>query len=283
MILFKEISSVQAKLHSYKKQDTTIGFVPTMGALHKGHLSLIELSKKHHDITVCSIFINPVQFHDQVDFKKYPVTIEKDILLLEQAAADILFLPSVNEIYPEGRQTLKHYDLDYLETILEGKYRPGHFQGVCNVVHRLLAIIQPHQLFLGQKDYQQCLVIKRLIHSINFTTGVVIAPTVREEDGLAMSSRNLRLSDEDRQKANTIYKALLYIKANSKSGNIEHITKQAAEHIYEGGFNKIDYIEIVDAFTLKPVADWNKKTPMMALIAAFLNDVRLIDNMMLQD
>ena len=170
-----------------------------------------------------SIFINPTQFNDPTDFKKYPVTLEKDIVMLEAAGCDILFLPSVEEIYPDGTTTTMHYDLGYLETILEGHYRPGHFQGVCMVVHRLLDIVKPDNLYIGQKDYQQCMVIKRLIELIGMKDliQVNISPTLREPDGLAMSSRNMRLSDEERKNAVNIYQTLHFVKeqiADGRSG-----------------------------------------------------------------
>ena len=194
MIIYKESAALNIKLQKIKSEDQKIGFVPTMGALHAGHISLINDSREMGNTTVCSIFVNPTQFNDQKDFEKYPVDIEKDIYLLEKAGTEILFLPSVKEMYPEGLTTLYQYDLGFLETILEGFYRPGHFQGVCRIVHKLLNIVQPHHLFMGQKDYQQCMVIKRLITDYSINTQLNIVATERENSGLAMSSRNLRLS-----------------------------------------------------------------------------------------
>ena len=198
MILFKKANDLRKWLDAQHKNGKRIGFVPTMGALHPGHISLIKKSKTENPVTVCSIFINPSQFNDPADFKKYPVTIETDIDMLEEADCDALFLPGSEEIYPDGYSNSKLYDIGYLETVLEGKYRPGHFQGVCMVVDRLLDIVQPDQLFLGQKDYQQCMVIKRLLILKGQTDkiGLSICPTLREADGLAMSSRNLRLSEK---------------------------------------------------------------------------------------
>ena len=206
MILFKKSTDLRKYLDSQTKKQDTVGFVPTMGALHEGHLSLIKMSKKENQITVCSIFINPAQFNDPVDFKNYPETIEKDIALLDSVLCDILFLPDVEEVYPDGLNITKHYDLGTLETILEGKYRPGHFQGVCKVVHRLLEIVKPTRLYIGQKDYQQCKVITRLLELIKneIELEIIICPTLREKDGLAMSSRNLRLNSEERKMAKMI-------------------------------------------------------------------------------
>ena len=258
-----------------------IGFVPTMGALHDGHLSLIKESKRSDDITVCSIFVNPTQFNDKKDFEKYPVTIENDIYLLEKEKTEILFIPSVEEIYPEGLNFTSSYNLGYLETILEGYYRPAHFQGVCRVMHKLLGIIQPDDLFMGQKDYQQCMVIKKLIESYNLKAHLNIVPTQRENSGLAMSSRNLLLSDAAKQKATTIYKALNFIKNNLSNMPLHHLKDEAKSILLTAGFEKIDYIEICDANTLMPLTEYNNKTKMVALAAAFIEGVRLIDNLIL--
>src|SRR5690242_13565632 len=201
MILFKKVIDLRKWLDHQRQTENNIGFVPTMGALHSGHLSLIEASKKENSITVSSIFVNPTQFNDPTDFEKYPVTIEKDIDLLEGIGCDAIFLPSVEEIYPNGTKSVKHYELGYLEKILEGKFRPGHFQGVCMVVERLLEIVEPDKLYLGQKDFQQCMVIRKLISLMGKenTISLEISPTLREPDGLAMSSRNVRLNEEERK------------------------------------------------------------------------------------
>ena len=248
-----------------------------MGALHNGHLSLIKQSKTVDATTVCSIFVNPAQFNDKNDFEKYPVTIENDIYLLEKANTEILFLPAVDEIYPEGLTTNFSCDLGYLETILEGFYRPGHFQGVCRVIHKLLNIVKPDYLFMGQKDYQQCMVIKRLIELYKMPTELRLVPTQREENGLAMSSRNMRLSEDAKQKASAIFKALTFIKNNVSSQSIEQLKQKASAIILDAGFEKIDYIEICDAETLKPL-DKVQQTKMVVLTAAFIEGVRLIDN-----
>ncbi|MEI9809210.1 MAG: pantoate--beta-alanine ligase [Bacteroidota bacterium] len=282
MILFKKVADLQRYLDTKRMNQEKIGFVPTMGALHQGHLSLIESSRKDNSITVCSIFVNPAQFNDPADFEKYPVTIENDILLLEPAGADILFLPPVSEVYPLSTSFTRRYDLGYLETILEGKYRPGHFQGVCKVMHRLLDVVKPDNLYLGQKDYQQCMVIAKLAELIGLKdyTKVNICPTLREADGLAMSSRNMRLNKEEREKATAIYKALIYIKNNLQPGNLQALKATAIAKLVAEGF-KPDYIEIADAATLKVVNEWNGKQKLVALAAAFLNEVRLIDNMII--
>jgi pantoate--beta-alanine ligase len=282
MIIYKKPRELQDLLEKKKSAKYQVGFVPTMGALHAGHLSLVDEAKKQNKIVVCSIFVNPTQFNDPEDFKKYPVTLEKDILLFEEAGCDVLFIPSVQDIYPNGIDRLNHYELGFLETILEGKFRPGHFQGVCQVMHRLLEIVLPNNLYLGQKDYQQCMVIKKLIELIGLSDriNVNICPTRREDDGLAMSSRNTRLLPGDREKAATISAALRYIKENLKTGDIKKIKDEAKEILLQKEF-RIDYIEIADAGTLELVENWDEKQKVVALVAAFLNKVRLIDNMVI--
>jgi pantoate--beta-alanine ligase len=280
MIIFKKGLPLQNRLKQLKNINKKIGFVPTMGALHNGHLALIEQSKSPDTTTVCSIFVNPTQFNDKKDFEKYPVTIENDIYLLEKVNTDILFIPAVDEIYPDGLATNFSYDLGYLETMLEGFYRPGHFQGVCRVMHKLLNIVQPDDLFMGQKDYQQCMVIKRLIELYKIPTQLHLVPTRREESGLAMSSRNVRLSDEAKQKASAIFKALGFIKNNISSLSIDQLKEKATAIILDAGFEKIDYIEICDADSLMPLNKF-QQTKMVALAAAFIEGVRLIDNMLL--
>lgn len=282
MILFKKAIDLRNYLDAQQKKALKIGFVPTMGALHEGHISLINAAKKENDITVCSIFVNPTQFNDPNDFKKYPITIEKDIYQLETSGCSILFLPSVDEIYPDGTSNKLTYDLGYLETILEGKFRPGHFQGVCMVVDRLLKIVLPDRLYLGQKDYQQCMVIKKLTGLIGLDKRIEIkvCPTLREKDGLAMSSRNVRLNEKERADATVIYQSLLFLKENLDKKNIPQLKKEASALLENKGF-RIDYVEMADADSLEAIAEWNGKRKVVALIAAFMNEVRLIDNMLL--
>jgi pantoate--beta-alanine ligase len=226
--------------------------------------------------------VNPTQFNDQKDFEKYPVTLDNDILLLEKAGCEVLFLPSVKEIYPSGTSHLPHYDLGYLESVLEGKYRPGHFQGVCQVVHRLLTITEPDELFLGQKDFQQCMVIKQMIKLTVLPVEIKICATLRESDGLAMSSRNMRLNNEERQTAVEIYQTLTQMKQQLKPGSVVSVKEQAAGYLIKKGF-KPDYTELANAETLELINEWNGKDKVVALIAAYLNEVRLIDNMIITD
>jgi pantoate--beta-alanine ligase len=282
MILFKKTSDLRQYLDQQKREGLEVGFVPTMGALHSGHISLIKASKNVSDITVCSIFVNPTQFNDPGDFEKYPSTIEKDIFFLEKNKADVLFYPSVDEIYTHGAKNLEHYDLGYLETILEGEYRPGHFQGVCQVMSRLLKIVEPQHLFMGQKDYQQCMVVKKLIEMIKLKIIFHTCPTTREPDGLAMSSRNVRLNTEERKNAVAIFEALTYLKKNIANDNFDDLIAQAKNILQNNNF-KIDYIEIADAETLQLKKSYNSNEKLVALAAAFQGQVRLIDNMLLNN
>lgn len=281
MILFKIANELSKYLSTKRESGITIGFVPTMGALHTGHLSLIENSKKSNNLTIASIFVNPTQFNDPQDFARYPVTMESDIVSLEKAGCDILFIPSVTEIYPNGTTNRQPYKLGLLETLLEGKYRPGHFQGVCQVMVRLLEIVLPTTLFLGQKDYQQCMVISKLISLNKWDTAVRVIATLRETSGLAMSSRNMRLSETDKKNAAGIYRSLQYIKQNIRPGETDGYLKVAGSMIKESGFEKIDYVAIADASSLQPITVWDGQTSIICLVAAFIGGVRLIDNMRL--
>jgi pantoate--beta-alanine ligase len=280
MILFKTSAELTAFITEKKKKGLSVGFVPTMGALHSGHISLITNSKIQNQLTVSSIFVNPTQFNNAKDFEKYPITLEKDIDQLEKNGCNVLFLPPVKEIYTDGLNKLPHYNLGYLETVLEGKYRPGHFQGVCQVVHRLLNIVQPDYLYLGQKDYQQCMVIKKLIELTQLKINVVISNTLRENDGLAMSSRNMRLNEEERKQAVKIFETLSFIKKEIKPGYITDLKERATQYLSAENF-KVDYVEVATTDSLTLLENWDGKQPVVALVAAYLNEIRLIDNMLL--
>jgi pantoate--beta-alanine ligase len=281
MILLKKEADLHKYLDIQRKTDMETGFVPTMGALHTGHISLIEQARHHNSLVICSIFVNPAQFNDPADYQKYPSTIDKDIALLENSGCDVLFYPPVEEVYPDPEEK-SHFALGYLETIMEGKYRPGHFQGVCKVVHRLLQIVHPDNLYIGQKDYQQCLVIKHLIGltGMKDTINLHISPTLREKDGLAMSSRNARLDEQQRQIAPGIYQTLNLVKKDIRPGNLQLLKDVAMKQLHEKGFRP-DYVEIADAITLQPVNDWDGRQKLVVLAAAFLGDVRLIDNLLI--
>src|SRR6201991_1357105 len=289
MILFKKTGDLNRYLDQQRRTGATIGFVPTMGALHAGHISLIDISKKTATLTVCSIFVNPTQFNDPKDFQKYPITIEKDIILLENAGVEVLFLPELDEMYPDGTKNLETYDLGPLETILEGKYRPGHFQGVCQVMRRLLQLVKPDDLFMGQKDYQQCMIVKRLIHLMGWTINFHTCPIIREADGLAMSSRNVRLNPAERQRATAIYRALSRMKDEYTAGPppdtspthwLADLKKKAKNTLNDAEF-RVEYVEIVDGKTLDQLPETapgrvekSKNTGAVVLVAAFQGEVR---------
>ena len=280
MIVFKSADSLKKHILLQRNSDIKLGFVPTMGALHAGHLSLIKASQSENDLSICSIFVNPTQFNDPKDFAKYPVTLEKDIEWLIKQGTDILFLPHVHEIYPNGLKELPHFDLGHLETVLEGPTRPGHFQGVCQVMSRLLNIVKADNLYMGQKDYQQCMVVKKLITLIGSKTKLHPCPTLREKDGLAMSSRNLLLNEESRQIAPAIYETLNYLKKNLRPGNLQTLKKECREKLEKKGF-KVDYVEIADADNLEIASNYDGKQKLVGLVAAFIQEIRLIDNMRL--
>ena len=277
MILFKKAKNLSNYISKQKKSNLKIGFIPTMGALHEGHLSLIAASKKENAVTACSIFVNPTQFNNQEDFKHYPITIEKDIEKLLNIGCDILFLPPREEIYPQGF-VAKKYDLGELETVLEGLYRPGHFQGVCQVVDRLMEIVQPDNLYLGAKDYQQCKVITKLVYLLGKQDQIAvhIEPTYREKDGLAMSSRNQRLSTSQRNIAPSIFEALDFIKENYHNNSLTLLEQQALSNLTAKGF-KVDYLQVADANTLLPASE--NTVSKIVLAAAYIDNIRLIDNL----
>ena len=254
-----------------------IGFAPTMGALHQGHLSLYKAAKKENDEVISSIFVNPTQFNNVDDFKKYPKTLEKDLEMLEKAGVDAVYVPSVEDIY-SGNLASKKYDFDGLEEEMEGKYRPGHFDGVGTVVEELLRQVQPHNAYFGEKDFQQLAIIKKLVKKLNLPVKIHGVPTLREEDGLAMSSRNLRLNEEQRKEAILIYKTLLKVNDWFRVVSVEEIKKRVKE-IFEKSELDLEYFVIADEKTLKETDFFYKDKKYRAFIVAYAGDVRLIDNM----
>ena len=280
MILVKHKADLLKHLEHTRSSGCSVGFVPTMGALHSGHISLIEQSRIYNDFTVCSIFVNPTQFNNPADLLKYPVTLEDDINKLEKSGCDLLFFPCKEEMYLPGEIPVQ-YDLGYLENILEGKYRPGHFQGVCRIVDKLLTAVMPDSMYLGRKDYQQCLVIKKMMVLQGYETKMQICETIREEDGLAMSSRNLRLKPAERQTAVKIIESLMMIKKGMQPGDLSEIKNKASAFLESFGY-KVDYTEIADAETLEIQHTWDGKKKTVAVAAAYLNEIRLIDNILLQ-
>ncbi len=261
---------------NYKKEGKTIGFVPTMGALHEGHLSLVTQCRKNSDVAVVSVFVNPTQFNDPEDLKRYPRTPEKDCALLEKAGCDVAFLPSVEEIYPE--KDTRKFDFGYLESIMEGAKRPGHFNGVGQVVSRLFDMVQPDKAFFGMKDFQQVAIIKNMVQQLNYTLEIIPCPIVREASGLALSSRNALLDKEHRENAPHIYATLKKARELASRMSVSELKKWIADEINRNPFLETEYVEIVDDTTLKVVNDWKEKGTKVACVAVYAGKIRLIDN-----
>ena len=277
MVIFKQADDVQQYL---SQANRAIGYIPTMGALHAGHTSLITQARNDGRLTVCSIYVNPTQFNDPEDYKLYPITIEADTKLLLEADCDVLFLPDTHTIYPFGTEMARAYDFGDLESVLEGAHRPGHFRGVGQVVSRLLEIIRPDFLYMGQKDYQQCMVIGQLIKMMGIPTQLIVCPTVREADGLALSSRNRRLTEPQRTLASIIYQCLVSIATKAEVGNWGIVQKECLELLRQKGFEP-EYVALADSQTLQELSEFEPSRKMVALIAAKMGKVRLIDNMLI--
>jgi pantoate--beta-alanine ligase len=276
---FTKKAQLQQYLQGLKAQGTVIGFVPTMGALHAGHLSLIKQAQQQCDVVVCSIFVNPTQFNDPKDLEIYPRPIRDDIAKLEQIGCDILFNPDVTEMYADNEKW--HLDIGQLEGLLEGKFRPGHYQGVTQVVFKLFDIVKPDVAFFGQKDYQQVLVITKMVRLLNMPVKLVMCPIERETDGLAMSSRNIHLTAADRLHALILSKTLNSVKANFDNNHIDKLIQSAEEAISNEPGVTLGYFEIADGDTLLPAHKDTKKV--VALVAATVGKTRLIDNVVLKD
>lgn len=282
MVIFKKPADLWGFLEDKRREGIEIGFVPTMGALHDGHVQLVARSVSGKQLTVVSIFVNPTQFNDPQDYANYPVSIEEDKQILAKAGCDVLFLPDVKDIYPAGVSEMQTYDFGYLETVLEGAHRPGHFKGVGQVVARLLHIVMPDNLYMGQKDYQQCMVIMNLLQKVETFRDIemIICPTVREDDGLAMSSRNRRLTEPQRALAPLLYQCLVSIQAKNGIQSFAVVKKECTDILIEKGFDP-EYVAIADANTLELLDDYVPGSQMVALIAARIGNIRLIDNMIL--
>lgn len=276
MNVFYTRESLNQALDRDRSEGKSIGFVPTMGALHEGHLALVSRALKQSDSVVVSIFVNPTQFNNSSDLEKYPRMLEKDVDLLNKVGQVIVFAPSTDEIYPET-DFFEELDLEGIDTVLEGQFRPGHFQGVVHVVRNLFQIVQPDKAFFGLKDFQQVAVIRLMVKKLNIPVEIVACPTMRSENGLALSSRNLRLSPEEKDNALIIYKTLKLIK--ELKPNFSPIeAKQKAIEYFQSGKLDLEYLEIVDSTNLKSLEEhWIDGAT--CCIAAFCGDVRLIDNM----
>ena len=273
-------SQLNNQLAKVRQSNASIGFVPTMGALHEGHLSLIRLAKSQNDVVVVSIFVNPTQFNDPDDYRTYPRTHEADKAKLEAEGVDIAFLPGDEEMYPEGDRRLLDFDAGYITQVLEGAYRPGHFDGVATIVKILLDVVKPNRAYFGQKDYQQLLVVRQLVATYQIPVEVVAGPVVREADGLALSSRNVLLSKEERAAVPVIYQTLMHIKSGIEQDFKPRAYEQkGASYLQKHSCFDLDYFAIRHAETLKPVDETDKPEAVVLLVALRIGKVRLIDNM----
>ena len=275
--VFNYIADIQSYLKSKRDSGLSIGLVPTMGALHEGHLSLIRRAKKENDIAVASVFVNPVQFNNPVDLEKYPRTPEKDVALLESAGCDAVLMPSVEEMYPT--KVDDHYDFGSIEHVMEGACRPGHFNGVAIVVRKLFDIVQPNRAYFGEKDFQQLAIIRKLVKDYKINLEVVPCDIVREKDGLAMSSRNMRLNAEERAIAPMIYKVLKESTAGYETMSPAEMKALALKKFSEIKEFDVEYVEIADETTLQTVTDWKDSEHARIFVALQLGPVRLIDNL----
>jgi pantoate--beta-alanine ligase len=280
MLIFEKKKALTDCISSLKEKNNLIGFVPTMGALHKGHISLLQESKKNNDISIVSIFVNPTQFNNQEDLKKYPKTLENDLTLLRENGCDIVFIPSVEEMYSNNISS-KSYNFNGIEKQMEGKFRDGHFDGVATIVQSFFDTIKPNKAYFGEKDFQQLQVIKRLVEIENIPTKVIGCPILREKDGLAMSSRNLRLTENERKVAPFIYQTLDKISTLSKSDTLENIYHFVNQEFAKEQLFNLEYFIIADEETLEEVKSIDSDKKLRAFIAVNLGNVRLIDNMSL--
>ncbi|SRR6056297_55546 len=276
METFTSKNLFRERLKTLKNQNKTIGFVPTMGALHMGHLSLIDCAKKENDITVASIFVNPTQFNERDDFKKYPRNIDKDLDILSRQGCDIAFTPSEEDMYPETDN--RQFDFGALQNVMEGAHRPGHFNGVAQIVSKFLEIIQPDKAYFGEKDFQQLAIIRELSRQMNMNTQIVGCPIIREDDGLAMSSRNKRLSKEERKSATKISEILFKGKEMAEQKSVKDLKEWMKNELNKNPHINVEYIEIVNEKNLQPIHNWKDTKQIRAFAAAWVGNVRLIDN-----
>jgi len=279
--IIKKVALLQKEIAKLKKAGKTIGFTPTMGALHNGHITLAKQMLKENDIGIVSVFVNPTQFNDAGDLKKYPRTLKNDAVLLEKAKVDILFAPTNDEVYPKGLKTKLKLDLKGLDKRMEGQFRDGHFEGVCQVVKRLLDITTPDSLYMGQKDFQQFTIISQMIENLKIPTRLVVCDIVREKSGLAMSSRNTRLSKDLKKRAPIIHETLEWIKKNKNRYSIADLKKKAIEKMTIPDF-KPEYVSIVNGKDLKNIRKMKAHSYVVVCTAVWAGDIRLIDNMIIK-
>ena len=276
MKVIHTIKDLQAELSVLKAQDKKVGLVPTMGALHAGHASLVKRSVNENEVTVVSVFVNPTQFNDKNDLVKYPRTLDADCKLLEACGATYAFAPSVEEMYPEP--DTRQFSYAPLDTVMEGAFRPGHFNGVCQIVSKLFEAVKPHRAYFGEKDFQQLAIIREMVRQMQFDLEIVGCPIVREEDGLALSSRNARLSAEERENALKISQTLFKSRTFAATHTVGETLKFVEDAIAAIPGLRLEYFEIVDGNTLQKVDNWNQTSYVVGCITVFCGDVRLIDN-----
>lgn len=277
MKVLRTVGELRQAMESHRNAGQTIGLVPTMGALHAGHLSLMERSCRDNDITVASIFVNPTQFNNATDLKTYPRTEEKDCALLEKAGVDYAFVPSVEEIYPEPDTRV--FDLGAVAEVMEGAMRPGHFNGVAQIVSRLFSYVNPTRAYFGEKDFQQIAVIRRMAQLEGFDFEIIACPIVREADGLALSSRNVRLTPEQRQIAPAIHRTLAQSLDMTRDKSVSEVKQWVKEEIDRQPFMTTEYYEIVNPLTMQPTDSWmTHDGPAVGCVTVYCGDVRLIDN-----
>ncbi|MBN2521037.1 MAG: pantoate--beta-alanine ligase [Bacteroidales bacterium] len=276
MEVYKEKYKIASFCNKYRSEGKSIGFVPTMGALHQGHLSLLIRANKENDIIISSIFVNPTQFNNSEDYLNYPRNIDDDLIKLQKIECDAVFIPTEEEIYPEPDN--RNFDFGYLGQTMEGKYREGHFNGVAKVITKLFDIIQPNKAYFGEKDYQQLIIIKKLVKDFNYDIEIVPCSIIREPDGLAMSSRNLRLSENHRKIAPFIYKILRESKKIKNKLSVEDLKKWVYHRFEKMKEFKIEYFNIVDDENLKEINEWKDNDGQIGCIAVWLGNIRLIDN-----
>ncbi|CDB09796.1 pantothenate synthetase [Bacteroides sp. CAG:633] len=276
MEIVHTIKDLQAALAALRAQGKTVGLVPTMGALHAGHASLVKRCVAENDAAVVSVFVNPTQFNDKNDLAKYPRTLDADCRLLEQCGAAFAFAPSVEEMYPEP--DTRQFSYAPLDTVMEGKYRPGHFNGVCQIVSKLFEAVKPDRAYFGEKDFQQLAIIREMVRQLKFPLQIVGCPIVREEDGLALSSRNARLSAEERQQALKISQTLFASRDYAKLHTVAETQKFVEDAIEAAPGLRLEYFELVDGNTLQKIANWEDTSYAVGCITVFCGEVRLIDN-----
>lgn len=269
-------SELTAAIEELKQAGKTIGLVPTMGALHAGHVSLVKACNQNNDITVVSVFVNPTQFNDKEDLKRYPRTLDKDVALLEQNGCDYVFAPSVEEMYPE--EDTRIFDFGHVGEVMEGARRPGHFNGVGQIVSKLFDVVKPHRAYFGMKDFQQIAVIKNMVRQLHYDLEIVPCPIIRESDGLAMSSRNTLLSPEHRSNAPHIHKVLEEATHLTAKMTVDELKQWVIDEVNKNPYLEVEYFEIVDDTELQTIRDWSENNVKVGCIAVYAGPIRLIDN-----